>query len=82
MNLEGWLFGRKVIYLAKNKPYYEQLPDEAPYLFGERVRFLFLPPPLSSKPTLMLLYFYAVSLASYPPFPLLCFPRFIDFSWP
>lgn len=37
MSLEGWLFGRKVIYLAKNKPYYEQIPDEAPYLFGERV---------------------------------------------
>lgn len=44
MQLEGWLFGRKVIYLNKEKPFYDQLPNEAAYLFGERVPPPCLPP--------------------------------------
>ena len=38
MSLEGWLFGKKVIYLNREQPYYEQVADNSQYLFGERVR--------------------------------------------
>lgn len=35
--LEGWLFGKKVIYLNTKEPWYNQIPNEQQYLFGERV---------------------------------------------
>jgi len=35
-SLEGWLFGKKVIYLNRDKPYYMQIPSNQQYLFGER----------------------------------------------
>lgn len=39
IELEGWLFGKKVIYLNSEKPYYEQIPnDDVQFMFGERVR--------------------------------------------
>lgn len=37
--LEGWLFGKKVLYLNSEQPFYEQIPDHHKYAFGERVCF-------------------------------------------
>jgi hypothetical protein len=37
VELEGWLFGKKVFYLNPDRPYYEQIPENAAYLFGEKV---------------------------------------------
>jgi hypothetical protein len=36
-SLEGWLFGKKVIYLNTKDPWYNQIPNEQQYLFAERV---------------------------------------------
>eukprot|EP01130_Rhizamoeba_saxonica_P005992 TRINITY_DN2373_c1_g1_i1.p1 TRINITY_DN2373_c1_g1~~TRINITY_DN2373_c1_g1_i1.p1 ORF type:complete len:200 (-),score=55.73 TRINITY_DN2373_c1_g1_i1:91-690(-) len=41
--LDGWLFGKKVVYINPKKPVYEQMPDNAKYIFGER------PPPPGFK---------------------------------
>jgi len=41
--LEGWLFGRKVIYLKPKQPFYEVIPDHHKFYFGER------PPPPGFK---------------------------------
>jgi len=43
--LEGWLFGKKVIYLDTEKPFYEQIPEHFKYMFGERP----LPPGFKRK---------------------------------
>lgn len=37
VELEGWLFGKKVYYLNSDRPYYEQIPDNHVYLFGQKV---------------------------------------------
>jgi hypothetical protein len=37
VELEGWLFGKKVYYLNTERPYYEQIPENQAYLFGEKV---------------------------------------------
>lgn len=37
LSLEGWLFGKKVIYLNTKDPWYNQIPSDQQYLFGERV---------------------------------------------
>lgn len=40
LDLEGWLFGKKVIYLRSDRPWYEHLPSSSKYMFGERVSYL------------------------------------------